>query len=56
MGMVSKEDKAFLAGTATVVITAFTLNLVLKYDFTFSIIIGVIIGVVVGLSFKNILR
>jgi putative flippase GtrA len=53
MKMVSKEDKAFLVGTATVVITAFVLNLVLKYDFTVSVIIGAIIGVVAGLSFKK---
>jgi hypothetical protein len=50
--MVSKEDKTVLSGVFAVVAVTSLLNLLLKLDFTLSVIIGLVSGIIVGMILK----
>ena len=47
--MLSKNDKTVLSGVITVVAVTSSLNLLLKFDFTLSVLFGLISGVIVGM-------
>jgi len=50
-----KEDKPLLIGVIVVIVVASLLNLLLKYEFGLSVVVGVIAGVVVGLAANKML-